>query len=178
MRGFLNHKSFPQSVVDIGDKIVNATVEIYDRIATDLLPTPGRSHYIFNLRDLSKCVQGIMQSDPMSTRDARQMTRLFYHECLRIFHDRLVDNIDKSYFCRLLTQTCSSFFAEQVIPLSDDIIDSPPALFFGDFMKFGTPRALRIYEEVTDVEKIKSVLQVYFILNIILELFILKKSID
>ncbi|XP_053596859.1 dynein axonemal heavy chain 6 [Microplitis demolitor] len=161
VRGFLNHKSFPQSVVDIGDKIVNATVEIYDRIATDLLPTPGRSHYIFNLRDLSKCVQGIMQSDPMSTRDARQMTRLFYHECLRIFHDRLVDNIDKSYFCRLLTQTCSSFFAEQVIPLSDDIIDSPPALFFGDFMKFGTPRALRIYEEVTDVEKIKSVLQDY-----------------
>ena len=34
------------------------SVEIYMRMSTDLLPTPAKSHYIFNLRDLSKCVQG------------------------------------------------------------------------------------------------------------------------
>lgn len=107
----------------------------------------------------------MMQSDPVSIRDARQMTRLFYHECLRVFHDRLVDNIDKRYFYRLLSETCSGFFPDQVVPLPEntsDSIDMPSELFFGDFMKFGTPRELRIYEEVTDVEKIKSVLQVFF----------------
>ncbi|XP_074097467.1 dynein heavy chain at 16F [Cotesia typhae] len=164
VRGFLGHKLFPQSIVNIADAIVTAAVEIYDRIATDLLPIPAKSHYIFNLRDLSKCVQGMMQSDPVSIRDARQMTRLFYHECLRVFHDRLVDNIDKSYFYRLLSETCSGFFPDQVVSLPEntsDSIDTPSELFFGDFMKFGTPRELRIYEEVTDVEKIKSVLQDY-----------------
>ena len=35
------------------------SVEIYGRLSTDLLPTPAKSHYIFNLRDLSKCIQGI-----------------------------------------------------------------------------------------------------------------------
>ena len=36
----------------------NDSVEIYGRMSTDLLPTPTKSHYIFNLRDLSKCIQG------------------------------------------------------------------------------------------------------------------------
>ena len=34
------------------------SVEIYVRMSTDLLPTPAKSHYVFNLRDLSKCIQG------------------------------------------------------------------------------------------------------------------------
>lgn len=36
----------------------DCSVEIYGRMSTDLLPTPAKSHYVFNLRDLSKCVQG------------------------------------------------------------------------------------------------------------------------
>ena len=35
-----------------------SSVEIYVRMSTDLLPTPAKSHYVFNLRDLSKCIQG------------------------------------------------------------------------------------------------------------------------
>lgn len=37
---------------------MDAAVEIYNRLSVDLLPTPAKSHYVFNLRDLSKCVQG------------------------------------------------------------------------------------------------------------------------
>lgn len=34
--------------------LVAASVRIYERIASELLPTPAKSHYTFNLRDLSK----------------------------------------------------------------------------------------------------------------------------
>ncbi|XP_045894233.1 dynein axonemal heavy chain 6-like [Micropterus dolomieu] len=55
LNGFLSE--FSQAVKDCAGQIVDAAVEIYDRLSVDLLPTPAKSHYVFNLRDLSKCVQ-------------------------------------------------------------------------------------------------------------------------
>ncbi|XP_048507335.1 dynein axonemal heavy chain 6 [Athalia rosae] len=160
MRGFL--KDFVAPVVDVGDKIVGATVEIYDRIAIDLLPTPEKSHYVFNLRDLSKCFQGMLQADPSDVRESKQILRLFYHECLRVFHDRLINVEDKSYFYRLLTEMCKRTFGNEVVPLpNDEVIEHPPILLFGDFMVLGAAKENRIYQEINDVAKLKGVLQDY-----------------
>jgi dynein heavy chain len=72
MRGFLD--DFSREVAELGDSMVNAAIAIYDRISTDLLPTPTKSHYVFNLRDLSKCIQGVLQADS-TVRDASNMLR-------------------------------------------------------------------------------------------------------
>jgi len=56
LNGFLS--DFCEEVRDCAAEIVDAAVEIYKRMSVDLLPTPAKSHYVFNLRDLSKCVQG------------------------------------------------------------------------------------------------------------------------
>ena len=56
LNGFL--MDFPHVVRQSAEAIVGAAVELYFRMSSDLLPTPAKSHYVFNLRDLSKCIQG------------------------------------------------------------------------------------------------------------------------
>lgn len=44
--------------------IVNITLNVFATICRELLPTPDKSHYTYNLRDLSKVFQGILMADP------------------------------------------------------------------------------------------------------------------
>lgn len=48
-----------EDIASMGPAIVAATVDIYQAIKRDLLPTPAKSHYTYNMRDLSKVFQGI-----------------------------------------------------------------------------------------------------------------------
>ena len=41
-------------------QLVSSTTAMYNTITTELLPTPAKSHYTFNLRDLSKVFQGML----------------------------------------------------------------------------------------------------------------------
>eukprot|EP00955_Chlamydomonas_euryale_P001204 13998-Chlamydomonas_euryale.AAC.2 len=79
--------------------MVDCTVEIYQRCVAELLPTPAKSHYAFNLRDVSKVFQGLVAIRPGQCPDAKAtLTRLWVHENMRVFHDRLVCDGDKRFF--------------------------------------------------------------------------------
>jgi hypothetical protein len=47
-------EGFAPSVKALGSSIVSGTIGVYEMIAENLLPTPAKSHYTFNLRDMSK----------------------------------------------------------------------------------------------------------------------------
>ncbi|KAJ8313399.1 hypothetical protein KUTeg_009027 [Tegillarca granosa] len=153
--GFL--MDFPTAVRQCAEPVVLAAVEIYGRMSTDLLPTPAKSHYVFNLRDLSKCVQGVLQADTGVIRDNKQIFRLFCHESMRVFHDRLINNEDKKYFHVMLSEMAGKHFNEEIDP--DSFVTNP--IIFGDFIKPGAEKADRIYEELSDLKKLKSVLSDY-----------------
>lgn len=147
---------------DLADSVVNAAIDIYRRIMEDLLPTPMKSHYVFNLRDLSKCVQGVLQADSGSLREGADLIRLFSHECLRVFHDRLTTVDDKNYFYKLLADVNTRSFGSPVLELPEDnVISKPPMILFGDFMQPSTPSEDRIYEEIKDMSKLQNILQDY-----------------
>ena len=138
----------------LAEPIVETAVAVYERISAELLPTPKKSHYVFNLRDLSKCVQGVLQADSSAYINPMQLMRLFYHESLRIFYDRLINEEDKTYFKQLLQDCCEKFFETTIVQPEETIM-------FGDFMVFGQAPEDRVYEEIKEMKKLKSILLDY-----------------
>eukprot|EP00501_MAST-03F_sp_TOSAG23-6_P001833 GSMAST32.ASY1.ANO1.1911.1 assembled CDS len=114
--------------------IVNAILEgflgivspslVYSSIKEALLPTPQKSHYTFNLRDLSKVFQGILMSSKEVFSTESGLLRLWCHEESRVFRDRLVDENDRGWFNKKIdTEWEISAFSK---------------LIFGDFETAGT----------------------------------------
>ena len=86
---------FDDSLKPLGDPIVKATIELYATIAQELLPTPSKSHYLFNTRDLAKVIQGTMQTTPAFYDNKDAVLQLWCHECHRVFGDRMWDANDQ-----------------------------------------------------------------------------------
>lgn len=73
------------------DPIVHSSVDIYNEVCAHLLPTPAKSHYTYNLRDLTRVFQGLLLVRPTDCPDRDAWVRLWFHEVERAFSDRLVD---------------------------------------------------------------------------------------
>jgi dynein heavy chain len=54
-------KTFNDSFKKIVPKIIAATLQVYKGAIANLLPTPSKSHYTFNLRDFARVIQGIIR---------------------------------------------------------------------------------------------------------------------
>jgi dynein heavy chain, axonemal len=87
MEGFLESS---KSLYDEVDELMDAALDLYNKIRTVKLPTPSKSHYTFNLRDLSKVVQGMLQSNINDLVDKKMLVNLWIHETSRQFRDRLL----------------------------------------------------------------------------------------
>ena len=56
-----------------------------------LKPTPSKQHYLFNLRDISRIYQGIVNADKKQITQPVALMRLWIHENTRVFGDRLIE---------------------------------------------------------------------------------------
>lgn len=89
---------FSQDIVSLVEPVVAATLDTYRAVMSVLLPTPLKSHYTFNLRDFSRVVQGILLGKPNESFNKQYLFRLWTHEALRVFSDRLIDDGDRDWF--------------------------------------------------------------------------------
>ena len=113
--------------------IVEATIAMFFETQEIMLPTPQKAHYTFNLRDVAKVFQGILQITPDNCKSQTTMSRLWIHEMQRVFHDRLVSAEDKVTFNTLIADKIKRIFKSDMS--YDELFVTGRPIIFGDFLK-------------------------------------------
>ncbi|XP_068013204.1 dynein axonemal heavy chain 10, partial [Melanerpes formicivorus] len=144
---------FNEPVAAISDKITLCTLELYKMIIRDLPPTPSKFHYIFNLRDLSRVYNGLILTSPERFQTVTQMVRVWRNECLRVFHDRLINEADKMLVQGHIQNLIEENFKDDLEQAMRDPI------LFGDFRTALSEDEPRIYEDIQDYDAAKAVFQ-------------------
>lgn len=158
LRGRYNARAgFEDDLLKVVDKMTPATIELWECIAAKMLPTPNKVHYIFNMRDLARVYQGVMQCSSSVTSSADLLLALWRHECLRVFSDRLNTVEDKVWYDENVQHLTKDFFGETLA----EKVKKP--IYFVDFLRdpredpeTGEPMEPRpdIYEPAESIERI------------------------
>ncbi|XP_022099330.1 dynein heavy chain 3, axonemal-like isoform X3 [Acanthaster planci] len=175
-------RGFETSLKRFSRIMVCATTDVYTQSISNFLPTPSKSHYVFNLRDFARVVQGILLIQPKSLSDSKEagtkLIRLWVHEVYRVFYDRLVDDEDRQIFFKIVKNVVQSQFKEKMNSVFSHLLggkhitdanirseskevcsEDMRSLFFGDYLSASEDE--KLYDEITDVEALRESIEKY-----------------
>lgn len=147
-------EEFADEIKSCVPKITQATISLYYTVIEKLPRTPVKFHYIFNLRDLSRVYEGLLQStvDKFTTKES--FIRLWRNESMRVFADRLVDQTDNDLICKTVIPDLIKEYFKDV----DEYVLKDPCIF-GDFAMADPTNDEaedpRLYEDLGEVKNIK-----------------------
>ncbi|KAH8046928.1 dynein light chain binding protein [Aureococcus anophagefferens] len=140
--GFMT--TFEKDLQKMVKGVVSATIEVYNSISVELLPTPAKFHYSFNLRDISKVFQGLLMVAPSKVKDGETLSKLWLHESQRVFYDRLINVADQEWFEKLACELQTRHLGQ--MPQTPEQVFGENSVIFADFLKPGVELATRRYE--------------------------------
>jgi dynein heavy chain len=95
---------FDEEIKNLSEPLAVSTIARFNLIQEHFLPTPAKSHYVYNMRDVSKVFQGLYQADKDFYEGKEHIIKLWAHEVLRVFADRLNSLADRDQFKGFLNE--------------------------------------------------------------------------
>ncbi|XP_052747260.1 dynein axonemal heavy chain 7 [Bicyclus anynana] len=166
----LDTRGFSKDFDPCIEELVFATLEVYKQCRLNLLPTPSKSHYTFNLRDFSKVILGVLMSVPEVTPDLQSIKRLWVHECLRVFSDRLTEDADRHWLVQCLREATHLHLNDEFEKLLARLLEEPNDKITDRHLRnliycdFANPKVdTRFYMETTNMEHLNSTVDSYLV---------------
>lgn len=106
------NNGFPSEIISVVNQTVAGSIDMYNAAMDNLRPTPSKSHYVFNLRDFSRLIQGCAMLRKESAEQKKTFTKIWVHEVMRVFYDRLVEQSDKQWLYNKLRVSVKDNFRE------------------------------------------------------------------
>jgi dynein heavy chain len=142
--------NFDKKIQGMAKNLTDAIINLQKEMISKFLPSAIKFHYNFTMRDLSAIVKGLLNSRSKEYTSSVQITRLWYHECMRVFSDRLISDTEVSR-CREIT-----------INIGKRFMDDDPEIAYAEpcnFTNFVTnPDELSTYVACENFTKLKDAL--------------------
>eukprot|EP00392_Amoebophrya_sp_AT5.2_P015402 g15604.t1 len=120
---FTSKNGFTDAAMKQSALLTAATIDLWNKIKSSLLPTPARFHYIFNMRELSRVFQGVLEAPSESLKSADLVSSLWKHEATRVFADKLSRQVDKDFVGRAVKEFMTQHFGEEMTDRVDEMMD-------------------------------------------------------
>ncbi|XP_021341821.1 dynein heavy chain 12, axonemal-like isoform X1 [Mizuhopecten yessoensis] len=154
----------------VGSLIVQATNDMYKQAIASLLPTPAKSHYVFNLRDFTRVILGVCLIRKAQVENKKLLSRLWVHEVMRVFYDRLTDDSDRDWLFKSVKKATKEHFKEDFDSLFEHLAgggtgqgmvieEDLRSLMFGDYLDPDAEQEDRVYSEVKEINQFYTVVE-------------------
>lgn len=143
------------AVDELSNIVTSSCVDLFLIIGETFRPSPIRSHYAFNLRDLCKVFDGFLMASHTMIVDREKLVRLYLHENTRVYHDRLSTQKDRETFFELMSVQMRKFFKE--IVTRTELMTMK--LRFGTFGSFEDADMAPKYTELFNPQKLQRILE-------------------
>lgn len=132
--------------------ITTMSMDLFKSIVKDLPPTPSKFHYIFSLRDLSRLYSGLCIVTPEIFKSKCSYIRVWRHECLRVFTDKL--NNEKDY--NTVAGKIKSLIEVNAADCLTNAMQDP--ILYGDFKTYLNDMPIKLYEDLENFDNLRLIL--------------------
>ncbi|XP_060906983.1 dynein axonemal heavy chain 5 [Labrus mixtus] len=165
---FCAHRGFTAEVRSTVPRLVSLTRHLWQLTKVKMLPTPAKFHYIFNLRDLSRIWQGMLNTNAEVVNSVQVLLSLWKHECTRVIADRFTMPEDVEWFNKALPKLVEEELGEEY----KNLVEVEPDRYFVDFLR-DAPEATgeepedsdfdlpKVYEPMESFESLKERLNLF-----------------